>query len=68
MPGDGGEGDAIIFSSDWPSNDWMRYKSWDEAWMQLSGDCEPGDTVEVLPAMAGQRGNDYAPDEALTRR
>lgn len=60
MPGDGGNGDAIIFRSDWPPEDWERQKSWWEAWMWLEGTVEPGDTVEVLPAMAGRRDDSYA--------
>jgi len=60
MPGDGGEGDAIIFSSEWPDGDWERRKSWYEAWVWLEGNVEPGDTVEVLPVMHGVRADNYA--------
>jgi hypothetical protein len=61
MPGDGGHGDAIVFSTDWPSEDWERQKSWCDAWMWLEGNAEPGDTIEVLPPMTGQRLDSYAP-------
>jgi hypothetical protein len=58
MPGE--EGDAIIFSSEWPTEDWERHKSWHEAWNWLEGNAEPGDTVEVLPVMHGPRADSYA--------
>lgn len=61
MPGDGGNGDAIIFSSEWPPEDWQRHKSWHEAWDWLAGNVEPGDMIEVLPPKSGQRLDGYAP-------
>lgn len=60
MPGDGGEGDAIIFSSDWPTEDWERHKSSTVAWLWLEGNTNPGDTIEVLPPEPGTRSDDYA--------
>lgn len=49
MPGVDG-GDAIIFGhglGNYPY-DYVRLKSWQEAWAWLGGNTEPGDTVEVL--------------------
>ena len=37
MPRDGEHGDAIIFSTDWPAQDWDRHKSWYDAWQWLGG-------------------------------
>jgi hypothetical protein len=59
MPGEDG-GDAIVFSSEWPAGDWERHRSWSEAWYWVGGNAEPGDTVEVLPDMPGQRLDSYA--------
>lgn len=61
MPGDGGDGDAIVFSNDWPDGDWQRLKSWHEAWDWLGGNTEPGDLIEVLPPMSGHRDDSYTP-------
>lgn len=54
MPGDG-EGDAIIFGDDWPAQDYERHKSWEVAWLWLSGNTNPGDTVVVLESQDGHR-------------
>jgi hypothetical protein len=53
MPGDGGEGDAVIFCSDWPADTYDRHKSSGEAWLWLGGELGPGDTVLVLEPVAG---------------
>lgn len=52
-------GDTIIFSTEWPPNDWERHKSWHEAWMWLSGTADPGDTIEILPTKTGTRDDNY---------
>lgn len=59
MDGDGEEGDAIVFSSDWPAEDWERIKSPYEAWQWLGGNTQPGDTIEVLAPVSGLRDDSY---------
>lgn len=63
MPGDGEEGDAIIFSDEWRRGDWERHKSWDEAWLWLAGNCEPSDRVVVMPPASGERDDSYAGEQ-----
>lgn len=60
MPGDGDEGDAIIFSSEYREGDWDRHKSSYEAWLWLEGNTNPGDTVTVLESRNGNRLDSYA--------
>lgn len=55
------DGDAIVFSSDWPRGDWEPHEPWIEAWVWLAGNINEGDTVEVLPAMFGERLDSYTP-------
>ena len=47
MPGDGEDGDAIIFSPELPAQDWDHHKSWYDAWQCLGGNANPGDTIEL---------------------
>lgn len=63
MPGDAGEGDAIVFSDQWPRGGWERHKSWPEAWAWLAGNCEPFDRVVVMPPAAGHRDDSYAGEQ-----
>ena len=59
-------GDAIVFRSDWPNNDWQCHESWDAAWDYLAGNCEPGDTVEVLKEGRGRRLDTYPEKGSLS--
>jgi hypothetical protein len=58
MPRDGEHGDAMIFSTDWPAQDWDRHKSWYDAWQWLGGSANSGDAIEVLdPGNSGDPGH-----------
>jgi hypothetical protein len=60
MPGDGG-GDAIVFSSEWPADEWRRFKSYYEAWGWVMDDAVGGDTITVLEPHHGRRNDDGPP-------
>lgn len=63
MPGDGGDGDAIIYSSDWGKERgrdlYERHKSWEEAWAWIAGNIEPRDVVKVKKPKSGHRDASY---------
>ena len=49
-PGDGGEGDAVVFTgSEIQTNESQRFKSWNEAVLYATGNCESWDSVVILP-------------------
>jgi hypothetical protein len=59
MPGDGGEGDALVYSTKWEPKLYERHKSWEEAWAWIAGNIEPGDKVKVKKPKSGYRDASY---------
>ena len=56
MPGDGEDGDAIIFSTDMSAQDWDRHKSWYDAWQCLGGNAGTGPSAPGTPGTGGTGG------------
>jgi hypothetical protein len=59
MPGDSGDGDAIVYNSNWQPKLYERYKSWEEVWAWIAGNIEPGDIVKVKKPKSGYRDASY---------